>query len=44
VNRKIRQLAVVLMALYVLLFAFLNYWQVNRTEELASIGKRRTDR
>jgi len=28
VNRQIRQLAVVLMALYVVLFAALNYWQV----------------
>jgi penicillin-binding protein A len=36
VNRKIRQLAAALMALYVVLFAALNYWQVNRTEELAS--------
>ena len=35
-NRRIRQLAAVLIALYVLLFAALNYWQVNRTEELAS--------
>ena len=35
-NRRIRQLAAVLIALYILLFAALNYWQVNRTEELAS--------
>ncbi len=35
-NRRIRQLAVVLIGLYVLLFASLNYWQVNRTQELAS--------
>lgn len=35
-NRQIRQLAVALMALYVVLFAALNYWQVDRTEELAS--------
>jgi penicillin-binding protein A len=35
-NRKIRQLAAVLIALYIVLFAALNYWQVNRTEELAS--------
>ncbi len=35
-NRQIRQLAAVLMALYVVLFAALNYWQVSRTEELAS--------
>lgn len=35
-NRRIRQLAFVLMALYVVLFAALNYWQVGRTEELAS--------
>jgi peptidoglycan glycosyltransferase len=36
VNRRIRQLAAVLIALYVMLFAALNYWQVNRTQELAS--------
>jgi peptidoglycan glycosyltransferase len=36
VNRRIRQLAVALMALYVALFAMLNYWQVGRTEELAT--------
>jgi peptidoglycan glycosyltransferase len=36
VNRQIRQLAAVLIALYVVLFFALNYWQVNRTEELAS--------
>jgi peptidoglycan glycosyltransferase len=36
VNRKIRQLAGALIALYIVLFAALNYWQVNRTEELAS--------
>ncbi len=35
-NRRIQQLAAVMIALYVLLFAALNYWQVNRTEELAS--------
>ena len=35
-NRQIRQLAFVLIVLYVVLFAALNYWQVNRTEELAS--------
>ncbi len=35
-NRAIRQLAAALIALYVLLFAALNYWQVNRTEELAA--------
>ena len=35
-NRKIRQLAVVLIGLYVVLFLALNYWQVDRTEELAS--------
>ena len=35
-NAKIRQLAAVLIALYVVLFAALNYWQVSRTEELAS--------
>ena len=35
-NRKIRQLAGALIVLYVVLFAALNYWQVNRTEELAS--------
>lgn len=34
-NRSIRQLAVGLMALYVALFATLNYWQLGRTEELA---------
>lgn len=33
-NRQIRQLAAGLMACYVLLFATLNYWQVNRQEEL----------
>jgi penicillin-binding protein A len=36
VNRQIRQLAGVLIALYVVLFAALNYWQVSRTEELAA--------
>jgi peptidoglycan glycosyltransferase len=36
VNRKIRQLAFALMALYVVLFAALNYWQVEHTEELAA--------
>jgi peptidoglycan glycosyltransferase len=35
-NRQIRQLAAVLITLYVVLFAALNYWQVNRSEELAS--------
>jgi len=35
-NRQIRQLAGALIALYVLLFAALNYWQVDRTEDLAS--------
>jgi penicillin-binding protein A len=35
-NRQIRQLAMALIALYVVLFAALNYWQVGRTEELAS--------
>ena len=35
-NRQIRQLAAALIALYVMLFVALNYWQVNRTEELAS--------
>ena len=35
-NRKIHQLAFVLMALYVVLFATLNYWQVGHTDELAS--------
>ena len=35
-NRQIRQLAAALIALYVILFAALNYWQVDRTEELAS--------
>ncbi len=35
-NRRIRQLAVGLMALYVALFATLNYWQVGRTEQLSS--------
>jgi peptidoglycan glycosyltransferase len=36
VNRQIRQLAVVLMALYVVLFGALNYWQVGREEQLAT--------
>jgi peptidoglycan glycosyltransferase len=36
VNRKIRQLAVGLIGLYVVLFGALNFWQVDRTEELAS--------
>jgi peptidoglycan glycosyltransferase len=36
VNRQIRQLAGVMIVLYVLLFAAMNYWQVDRTEELAS--------
>ncbi|HWL41834.1 MAG TPA: penicillin-binding transpeptidase domain-containing protein [Ilumatobacter sp.] len=35
-NRQIRQLAFALMALYVTLFVALNYWQVDRTDELAS--------
>jgi peptidoglycan glycosyltransferase len=35
-NSKIRQLAGAMIALYVFLFAALNYWQVTRTEELAS--------
>jgi peptidoglycan glycosyltransferase len=35
-NRQIRQLAAALMALYVVLFAALNYWQVGRTEQLAA--------
>ena len=35
-NRQIRQLAGALIVLYVVLFAAMNYWQVNRTEELAS--------
>ena len=35
-NRKIRQLAVALIACYVALFAALNYWQVNREEQLES--------
>jgi penicillin-binding protein A len=34
-NRQIRRLALALMALYVALFATLNYWQVNRREALA---------
>jgi peptidoglycan glycosyltransferase len=36
VNRQIRQLAGVLMALYIVLFAALNYWQVGEEEELAA--------
>ncbi len=35
-NRSIRQLAGALIVLYIVLFAALNYWQVGRTEELAS--------
>lgn len=35
-NKRIRHLAVALMCLYIALFAALNFWQVNRTEELAS--------
>ncbi len=35
-NRQIRQLAGAMIVLYVVLFAALNYWQVGRTEELAS--------
>ena len=35
-NRQIRQLAGAMIALYIVLFAALNYWQVGRTEELAS--------
>ena len=34
VNRQIRQLAVGLMACYVVLFVALNYWQVGRQQEL----------
>jgi len=34
VNRQIRQLAVGLMACYVVLFVALNYWQVGRKEDL----------
>ena len=33
-NRQIRQLAVGLMACYVVLFVALNYWQVGRKPEL----------
>ena len=33
-NRQIRQLAVGLMACYIVLFVALNYWQVGRKEEL----------
>ena len=33
-NRSIRQLAVGLMACYVVLFVALNYWQVGQKEEL----------
>jgi len=33
-NKKIRQLAFGMMALYVLLFAAMNYWQVGRASEL----------
>jgi penicillin-binding protein A len=36
VNRQIRQLAVALMGLYVVLFGALNYWQVGEEEELAA--------
>ena len=39
-NRQIRQLAGALIVLYIVLFAALNYWQVGRTEELASIWRR----
>ncbi len=35
-NRRIRQLTLALMSLYIVLFAALNWWQVSRTEELAS--------
>ena len=35
-NRKIRQLAAALIACYVALFAALNYWQVDREEQLES--------
>jgi peptidoglycan glycosyltransferase len=35
VNRQIRRLAVALMALYIALFATLNYWQVSKREALA---------
>lgn len=33
-NRKIRQLAFGMMAMYILLFAAMNYWQVGRASEL----------
>lgn len=35
-NRQIRQLAAALIVLYIVLFAALNYWQVDRTDELAA--------
>ena len=35
-NRKIRQLAVGLMACYLVLFVALNYWQVGQQEELGA--------
>jgi peptidoglycan glycosyltransferase len=35
-NRQIRQLAGAMIVLYIVLFAALNYWQVGRTEQLAS--------
>ena len=35
-NRQIRQLALGLIVLYVVLFGALNFWQVDRTDELAS--------
>lgn len=35
-NRSIRQLALGLIACYIALFVMMNYWQVGRTEELAS--------
>ena len=37
-NRKIRQLAFAMMALYVLLFATMNYWQVGRASELNAMS------
>jgi peptidoglycan glycosyltransferase len=35
-NRQIRQLAGALIVLHIVLFAALNYWQVGRTQQLAS--------
>ena len=44
-NRQIRQLAVGLMACYVVLFVALNYWQVGRQQELnASVDNTRAVR